>query len=224
MNRPIEAVLFDLDGLLVDSEPAWYRARKELAAAHGKEWTEADQRAQAGVHTDVWVENVRACLEGALSAAQVQEEIVSRMEAYYLAGEVGILPGAMACIEHSVRHFRTALASGSPRRLIDAALRGAGWAPHFEEIISSDEVARGKPAPDVYLEVLGRLGVSASKAVVLEDSGAGIRSGKAAGTIVVAVPNPETHPGPQVLAEADHVMESLFQFATLFPGGRPVTG
>jgi HAD superfamily hydrolase (TIGR01509 family) len=214
----IQAVLFDLDGLLVDSEQAWYRARISLAAEFGCEWTEAEQRAQAGVHTDVWVENVRACIGGALSAEEVQERIVSNMESYYLAGEVPLLKGAEACVQHCNAHFKTALASGSPRRLIDAALTGARWQGVFDQVISSDEVASGKPAPDVYTEVLRQLRVEPSRALVLEDSGAGIRAGKAAGCFVVAVPNPETNPGPATLALADLILPSLDEIASLFPG------
>jgi len=208
-DTTIAAVLFDLDGLLVDSEPAWYRARCDLAKAHGALWTEADQRAQAGVHTDVWVANVGACIGGVLSPEEVQEEIVSRMEAYYRAREVRVLPGADACLARCAERFPTALVSGSPHRLIDAAIEGAGWAGHFDLRLSSDDVARGKPAPDVYEEAMRRLGVPADGTVVLEDSGAGIRAGLAAGTRVIAVPNPLTHPGEATLALATQVLSSL---------------
>lgn len=218
MLPTIKAVLFDLDGLLVDSEQVWNRARVALAEEFGAVWTEADQRAQAGVHTDEWVNNVRNCIGGALSAAEVQERIVSSMESYYRAGEVPLLPGATACIQHCRNHYKTALASGSPRRLIDAALAGTGWGVWFDEVLSSDEVAAGKPAPDVYIEVLRRLGVPPENALVLEDSGAGIRSGKAAGAYVVAVPNPETNPGPAVLALADRCIASLDEVKHYFPG------
>lgn len=211
----IEAVLFDLDGLLVDSEQAWNRARQALATEFGSVWTDAEQRAQAGVHTEVWVANVRACIGNMISSAEVQERIVSSMEDYYLAGEVPLLRGAEECVEFCTSRFKSALASGSPRRLIEAALKGAGWDSLFDVIISSDEVAHGKPAPDVYLEALHRLGIKASAALVLEDSGAGIRSGKAAGCFVIAVPNPETNPGPAILSLADLVVPSLLDVNTM---------
>ncbi len=218
MSLPnIEAVLFDLDGLLVDSEQAWNRARQELAIEFGKIWSESQQRAQAGVHTEVWVSHVRACIGGVLSTEEVQKRIVSSMEAYYLAGEVPLLEGAQECVRFCTQRFKTALASGSPRRLINAALKGAGWETTFDEVLSSDEVANGKPAPDVYAEVLRLLGVRPEAALVLEDSGAGIRSGKAAGCFVVAVPNPETNPGPTALALADLTIRSLSNFKSLFP-------
>lgn len=210
-----KTVLFDLDGLLVDSEPAWYRARCELAEAHGTVWTEEDQRAQAGVHTDVWVANVGACIGGVLAPGQVQEEIVSRMEAYYRAREVRVLPGAQACLAWCAERFTTALVSGSPHRLIDAAIDGTGWADFFDLRLSSDDVDHGKPAPDVYEEAMRRLKISPSQTVVLEDSGAGIRAGLAAGARVIAVPNPETDPGPETLALATSVVSSLNEVPAL---------
>jgi HAD superfamily hydrolase (TIGR01509 family) len=209
MAGRITTVLFDLDGLLVDSEASWYRARCELAEAHGCVWTEREQRAQAGVSTATWVANVRACINEALSPADVEEEIVRRMEGYYRSREVELLPGAEACLSWCAQRFVTALVSGSPHRLIDAAIEGAGWAPFFQLRLSSDEMPRGKPHPDVYEEAMRRLGVQPAETVVLEDSGAGIRAGLAAGARVIAVPNPETDPGPDTLDLATAVLPSL---------------
>jgi len=214
-HMSLQAILFDLDGLLVDSEPAWYRARTELARSYNAVWTQEDQIAQAGVHTQVWVENVRKCLGNVLTASAVQEEIVSRMEAYYLAGEVDLMPGANEALQTCSLSYRVALASGSPIRLISAAITGAGWSSVFEEVISSDHVPRGKPAPDVYVEVLRRLGVPPKDSCVVEDSGAGIKAGISAGSIVVAVPAEATHPGEKVLAQADHVIPTLHDLALI---------
>jgi HAD superfamily hydrolase (TIGR01509 family) len=219
----IEAVLFDMDGLLVDSEPVWFRARVELLAEHGKPWSETDQRAMAGVHTAVWVDALHRRLEGALERERVEEEIVARMEARYSAGDVPVLPGAHQALAACAARYRLALASGSPRRLIDAALRGAGWEGRFERLVSSDETGRGKPAPDVYLEACRRLGVDPGASAVVEDSGAGIRAGKAAGAVVIAVPNPHTHPGAEVLALADATLDTLHELADRLArmGARP---
>jgi HAD superfamily hydrolase (TIGR01509 family) len=206
----IEAVIFDMDGLLVDSEPVWYLARKDLLDSHGKVWTEADQLAMAGVHTDVWVDTVGEKLEGRLSAGQVLEEILSRMEHFYSNGDVAILPGADEALEYCAGSYRVGLASGSPPRLIDAALGAAGWTDYFEDLISSDELEHGKPAPDIYLEIMRRMDLDVTRTAVVEDSGAGIRAGKAAGARVVAVPNPPTVPEPGVLALADVCLDSLF--------------
>ena len=205
----INAVIFDMDGLLVDSEPAWNRARVELLAQHGKTWTEADQLAQAGVHTDVWVSALYEKLGGQLGREQVFEEIVGRMAGYYEGGEVPILPGAEEALSACAGRYRVGLASGSPARLIEACLHGAGWGGFFEGLISSDEVDHGKPAPDVYVELMRRMALDPAATAVIEDSGAGIRSGKAAGARVVAVPNPSTDPGPDVLSLADTRIASL---------------
>jgi HAD superfamily hydrolase (TIGR01509 family) len=206
----IEAVIFDMDGLLVDSEPVWFLARKDLLHGHGKVWTEADQFAMAGVHTQVWVDAVGERLEGRLSPEQVLDEILDRMERFYVNGEVAVLTGADEALEVCAGRYRVGLASGSPRRLIDAALHGAGWEMHFEDLISGDELEHGKPEPDIYLEIMQRMELDAVSTAVVEDSGAGIRAGKAAGTKVIAVPNPHTTPSPGVLAMADACIDSLY--------------
>jgi len=222
----IEAVIFDMDGLLVDSEPEWFRARVDLLQQHGVTWSEADQLAMAGVHTDVWVDALHEKLSGALTRVRVFEEIVARMAGYYERGEVPILPGASEAIVACAECFRVGLASGSPQRLIDACLAGAGWATYFESLISSDELEHGKPAPDVYLEIIRRMGLDPGATAVIEDSGAGIRSGKAAGTWVVAVPNAHTNPGPDVLALADARIVTLSELTDVLkeigrePGAR----
>lgn len=207
----IEAVIFDMDGLLVDSEPAWFRARVDLLDQHGIAWTEADQLAMAGVHTDVWVDALHDKLDGALPRDAILEEIVGRMVRYYEAGEVPVLPGAGEALSACCATYQVGLASGSPHRLIDACVRGAGWGDHFEALVSSDELEHGKPAPDVYLEIMRHMRLEASTTAVVEDSGAGIRSGRAAGAKVVAVPNVHTNPGLEVLALADVRIATLHE-------------
>ena len=214
----IQAVIFDMDGLLVDSEPAWYRARVDLLERHGKAWTETDQLAMAGVHTDIWVKALEDKLEGRLSGEQVLGEIVGRMAGYYEGREVPILPGADEALAACAARYRVGLASGSPMRLIEACLEGAGWGGFFDALISSDELEHGKPAPDVYLEMMRRMGLDPKVTAVVEDSGAGITSGKAAGARVVAVPNVNTHPGPDVLALADTRIASLHELAEALVG------
>ena len=210
-TRVIEAVIFDMDGLLVDSEPVWFRARVDLMEQHGATWTEDDQRAMAGVHTNIWVEALGRKLDGALSPQQIFDGIVNRMCDYYRRGEVPILPGASEAAAACVERCRVGLASGSPQRLIDACLTGAGWTQYFECLLSSDELERGKPAPDVYLEIMRRMGLDPATTAVIEDSGAGITAGKAAGAKVVAVPNVHTNPGEQVLALADARIGTLHE-------------
>ncbi len=205
----IEAVVFDMDGLLVDSEPLWFRARVDLLSHHGKEWTDVDQLAMAGVHTQVWIDALHAKIEGAIAREAVLEDNLTRMESYYESGDVSILAGAGDALVHCAEHYRVGLASGSPRRLIDACLRGAGWNRYFESVISGDELEHGKPAPDIYLEIMRRMDLSPATTAVVEDSGAGIKAGKAAGAKVIAVPNPHTDPGPEVVALADARIDTL---------------
>jgi HAD superfamily hydrolase (TIGR01509 family) len=205
----IQAVIFDMDGLLVDSEPVWFEARRELLSRFGKRWTTADQERLMGVRTSTWVEYLTDKIDGAMSAGDVLTTIVSIMAASYERGDVPILPGASEALDHCVGRYRVGLASGSPRLLIDAALTGADWHGAFEEVVSSDECAHGKPAPDVYLMILNRLGVSAERTVVLEDSSAGILAGKAAGTRVIAVPRGYTPPDDPAISRADARIASL---------------
>jgi HAD superfamily hydrolase (TIGR01509 family) len=214
----IEAVIFDMDGLLVDSEPAWFRARVQLLEQHGKTWTETDQLAMAGVHTDVWVDALYQKLEGRLSREQVFDDILDRMAGYYERGDVPIMPGADEALAACADRYRVGLASGSPLRLIEACLQGSGWRGSFETLISSDELEHGKPAPDIYLELMGRMGLDSKATAVVEDSGAGIKSGKAAGATVVAVPNPSTDPGRDVLDLADRCIASLRELVGALDG------
>jgi HAD superfamily hydrolase (TIGR01509 family) len=210
-RRVLEAVIFDMDGLLVDSEPMWFRVRKALAHRHGKIWSEEDQRAMAGVHTDVWVAALHDKLEGALSPDEIFDEVTARMASYYERGGVPILAGAPEALAACAGRYRVGLASGSPQHLIEACLHGARWEDHFEARISSDELERGKPAPDVYLGIMRRMDLDPAATAVVEDSGAGIEAGKAAGAKVIAVPNPHTDPGPEILGLADACVGSLHE-------------
>jgi len=213
----IQAVIFDMDGLLVDSEPVWFAARRQLLARFGKQWGDSDQERLMGVSTATWVEYVTRRLEGAMAPEEVLRSIVGMMAAAYQSGNVPLLPGAGEALEHCVGRYRVGLASGSPRLLIDAALTGADWQQYFEQVISSDECARGKPAPDIYIEIMGRMDLSPGTTVVVEDSVAGSLAGKAAGAKVVAVPRGFTSLDSEVLDQADARLESLHALATVLP-------
>ncbi len=205
----IRAVVFDLDGLLVDSEPVWFRVRTEMFGRFGLTWTDDDQKALMGRSTQAWIDYVFEKLGGRLSHISVKNETLASMVEEYRAGRVSLTPGAEEALSFCAAHFVTGLASGSPRLLIHAALDANRWHKKFREVLSSDEVLSGKPAPDAYLEVLKRLGVPPSDAVVVEDSGSGILAGKASGTRVVAVPNPALMPSADALRSADIVLDSL---------------
>jgi HAD superfamily hydrolase (TIGR01509 family) len=208
----IEAVIFDMDGLLVDSELYWERARVEVAAEHGNTWTETDQRAMMGVSSKEWAEYMIRRLELDMSILEIQEVIVTKMAGYY-AERLPFLPGAMDAVRLAGQHWRTALASGSHQDLITIVTRHPDLNGSFDLIVSGDEVPAGKPAPDVYLETARRLGVDPRHALCLEDSANGILAGKRAGMRVIAVPSREYPPPPEMLSQADCVLGSLVEFS-----------
>ncbi len=210
-NRMIQAVVFDMDGLLVDSEPLWQRARIEAFGADRLRWTEADQERVMGSSTRAWAEYLAEKLDHAFTVEQIIDKVVSQMEAYYRE-HVPILPGASEALERLNGRYPLGLASGAPYRLIDAVLGTTGWASKFGHVLSADDMPRGKPAPDIYLEIMARMGVEPARTVVFEDSGNGILSGHAAGVKVIAVPGAHHRPAEHVLAKADRVLESLSVF------------
>jgi len=205
----IKAVIFDMDGLLVDTEPLWFRARAELFQSHGLAWTEADQIKCMGVSTAFWAELMADRLDGRMQPDEIVDDIVERMTAYYRASEVELLPGAQEALAWCRANYPLGLASGSHKQLVRAAVEGMGWAPLFTEILSSDDCAAGKPAPDVYLEVIRRLGVQPEETAIIEDAPSGILAGHAAGARVIAVPNRHLPPPEEVLAKADVIIETL---------------
>ncbi len=204
----IDAVIFDMDGLLVDSEPVWDRARLDMAARLGKDWNKDDHHAIMGTSTQGWVDYMIKRWDLKLSPEEVEDEIAARMVALY-EREIPFLPGAVAAVKLASANFPTGLASGSIRKLIDLVTAAPEVADRFRVILSADEVARGKPHPDVYLEAAQRLGVKPDRCVCLEDSSNGILAGKNAGLKVVAVPDPRFPARPEVVAQADVVLGSL---------------
>lgn len=207
----VNAVLFDLDGLLVDSEPVWFRVRTEMFERVGMKWTEGDQKELMGKSTGAWIEYLGKKLEGKLTREEVISQTLDGMVGAYRSGGVRVMPGAQEAVRYCRGQFEMALASGSPRILIEAALEVNCWGDVFPVVLSSDEVAHGKPAPDVYLEAAKRLGVDPNRCVVVEDSGSGILAGKAAGAAVIAIPNKELMPPKEALDKADVTLESLEQ-------------
>ena len=208
----IEAVIFDLDGLLVDSEPVWDEARRAMADEAGTSWTSDDHKAVMGVSTQEWADYMIDRLELERSPQEVIDEVVARMVAMYRSG-VPYLPGAIDSVDLATSHYPTALASGSHPTLVEAVMADEALRGKFQVVVTADEVGAGKPAPDVYLVTAGRLGVPPEACVCVEDSGNGILAGVRAGMKVIAVPDPRFPPDAEVLDQADAVLPSLSELS-----------
>ncbi len=204
----IDAVVFDLDGLLLDSEHLWDEVREELARERGGRWHEGAQRDMMGMSSPEWSRYMHDEIGLAEPPEEINQLVVERMLARY-AEELPLLPGAVEAVQRLAVRWPLGLASSSNRPLIDRALEAAGLTALFRATVSSEEVARGKPAPDVYLEAARRLGVEPARAVAVEDSHNGIRAARAAGMGVVAIPNHRFPPGEDALAEANVVLPLL---------------
>ena len=201
------AVVFDLDGVLVDSEQVWDEVREALAHERGGRWHEGAQRDMMGMSSGEWSRYMHDRIGLSESPEEINRLVVERMLERYAAGPPW-LPGAVETVRRLAADFVLGLASSSNRELIDRVLEAGGIAGCFRATVSSEEVAAGKPAPDVYLEVARRLGADPHECTAIEDSHNGIRSAKAAGMRCVAIPNAHFPPGDAV-AEADAVVESL---------------
>jgi HAD superfamily hydrolase (TIGR01509 family) len=204
----IEAVVFDLDGLLVDSEQLWDEAREALARERGGRWHDRAQADMMGMSSLEWSRYMHDRIGLRESPKEISAEVVRRMEALYRE-RLPLLPGAREAVERLAARWPLGLASSSNRPLIDLTLELSEMAPYFRATVSSEEVARGKPAPDVYLEAARRLGVDTSRSAAIEDSHNGILSAAGAGMRVVAIPNRRFPPGDDALARADVVLDSL---------------
>jgi HAD superfamily hydrolase (TIGR01509 family) len=204
----IEAVVFDLDGLLLETEEVWDEVREELARERGGRWTEAAQQDMMGMSSTEWSRYMSDVLGVPDPPERVNELVVERMAERYRSS-LPLLPGAVEAVERIASRWPLGVASSSNRPLIDLVLELSGLAQSFQATVSSEEVARGKPAPDVYLEAARRLGVEPTHAAAIEDSESGIRSAAGAGMRVVAIPNRSFPPSEEALELADVVLRSL---------------
>ena len=204
----IRAVVFDLDGVLLASEEVWDSVRERYVRERGGRYDAVVQRAMMGMSAPEWSRYLHEEAGVPDEPDEVDAEVVRRMLAAY-ADRLPLIPGAVEAVRGLATAFPLALASSSNRELIDEVLALAGVTELFAATVSSEEVALGKPSPDVYLEAARRLGVAPETCAAVEDSHAGIRSAKAAGMRVVAIPNPTYPPDDEALTAADLVLDSL---------------
>ncbi|HXP21679.1 MAG TPA: HAD family phosphatase [Streptosporangiaceae bacterium] len=214
----IEAVVFDLDGVLVDSEPVWEQVRRQVVAEHGGRWAPDAQRRLMGMSTGEWARYLSEDLGVGLPSAAVAALVIERMAARYTQ-QLPLMPGAVEAVRRLAARWPLGLASSSPPSLIGTVLDAASLRESFVTALSTEQVARGKPAPDIYLAAADRLGCRPEHCAAVEDSTNGLRSAASAGLRVIAIPHPRYPAEPDALGAARLVLASL---AELTPGA--ITG
>jgi HAD superfamily hydrolase (TIGR01509 family) len=208
----IAAVIFDMDGVLVDSEAVWDDVRKRFVEENGGRWHDDAQRDMMGMSSTEWSAYVWDRLGVDMEQEEISREVADRVADVYRES-LPLLPGAVESVKSLSREWPLAVASSSNRHVIDLVLELAGIADSFQATVSSEEVGAGKPAPDVYLEAAKGLGVEPSACAAIEDSTNGIRSAHAAGLAVIAVPNQDFPPEPDALKLATLVLDSLTELS-----------
>ena len=203
----IEAVVFDLDGVLVDSDHVWHEVREGLAHERGGRWSDQSEADMSGMSSTEWSRYLHDVVGISDPPEAINAEVVRRMRERYAA--LPLVDGAAEAVRRLGASFRLALASSSNRPLIDSVLSHSGLDAHFETTVSSEEVARGKPSPDVFLEAARRLGVHPDRCAAVEDSANGLRAAHAAGMRVIALPNRRYPPPADALVLADVTLASL---------------
>jgi HAD superfamily hydrolase (TIGR01509 family) len=204
----IEAVVFDVDGVLIDSEPVWEQVRRQVVAEHGGHWDSDTQHRLMGMSTGEWSRYLSSDLGVRLSPSAVADVVVAAMAQRY-ASHLPLLPGAVDAVLRMAGRWPVGLASSAPRALIETVLDATSLRPVFGAVMSTEEVSRGKPAPDIYLAVAALLGKPPAACAAVEDSSNGLRAAAAAGCQIVAVPRSEYPPAPDALAAARLVLTSL---------------
>ena len=206
----IEAVVFDLDGVIVDSEQVWDDVREQLAHERGGTWHDGAQADMMGMSSPEWSRYMHERIGLAESPEEINDEVVARMRERYRES-LPLIDGAVDAVRRLAGEFTLAVASSSNRSLIEVVLEQAGLRELFAVVVSSEEVARGKPAPDVYVEAARRLAVEPARCAAIEDSSNGIRAAHAAGMRVIAIPNAHYPPAADALELADVVISSVHE-------------
>jgi beta-phosphoglucomutase-like phosphatase (HAD superfamily) len=211
---PVRAVVFDMDGVLVDTERDWDASRREVAAASGGRWHPNATTDMIGMSAPEWSRYMHDALGVDQEPEEINRRVVARMLERVGSGPP-LLAGAAAAVEGLAARWPLGLASSANRPVIDAVLDASGLARFFAATVSSEEVPRGKPAPDVYLAVAKALDVDPSAVVAIEDSTNGIRSAAAAGMVVVALPNAHYPPDAVAVGQANSVIGALDELEPL---------
>jgi HAD superfamily hydrolase (TIGR01509 family) len=208
MTTGPRAIVFDLDGVLIEGEEVWDQVRQELARERGGRWGAGVQPAMLGMSSPEWSRYMAEELGVPMTPAAINQAVVERVVARY-GQELPLVDGAVEVVEALARRWPLGLASSANRPVIDFVLDRSGMAGWFRATVSSEEVARGKPAPDVYLEAAARLGADPGHCAAVEDSGNGLRAAAAAGMRVVAVPNRLFPPPGELVEAADLAVRDL---------------
>jgi HAD superfamily hydrolase (TIGR01509 family) len=204
----VRAVVFDLDGVIIDSEEVWEEVRRGYVAEHGREFLPDTQQRLMGMSTPEWARYLAEDVGLGVPPERVATDVLDRMAERYRA-RVPLIPGAVDAVHRIAARFPVALASSSARVLIDRVLESAGLTGVFRATLSTEEVPLGKPAPDVFLAAAERLGADPAECAAIEDSSNGLRAAAAAGMAVICVPHGVYPPAEDALARTDLVVESL---------------
>jgi HAD superfamily hydrolase (TIGR01509 family) len=207
VNAPA-AVIFDLDGVLIDSETVWDEARRELVEGSGGRWRPEASRAMMGMSSVEWSRYMHDEHGVPMASDEISESVVASLERRYRE-RLPLIPGALQAVERVSERWPLGLASSANRPIIELVLRESGLDCRFRATVSAEEVPRGKPAPDVYLEAAARLAVDPASCVAVEDSSNGLRSAAAARMGVIAIPNRAFPPDPDAIALAGVVLDSI---------------
>ena len=210
--QDVTAVIFDLDGVLLESEQVWSAAKRELSLERGGIWTPVAEHEMLGMSSPEWSRYLREELTVPLEPAEISASVAELVASHYRTA-LPLIAGADSAVRALADRWPLGLASSSNRQTIDLVLDLTGWSSCFSATTSSEEVAVGKPGPDVYLETASRLGARPESCVAIEDSAVGIRSARAAGLAVVAIPNRAYPPAADVLGQADVVLASIVDLA-----------
>ncbi len=208
----IQAVIFDMDGVIVDSEEYWWQSRLEFAERRGLGWSLDDQRLAMGRSTIEWARVMQERLALDLALEDIMREVIAGVNRR-LAARLPVLPGAVEAARLAASAYPVALASGSPTQVIDEVMKLTGLDQVFQYVLYGDDMDHGKPDPEIYLKTAAKLGVDPANCLGIEDSGNGLRALYAAGMRAIAVPSPGFPLSDDLVVQADRVLGSLTEFS-----------